>query len=117
MPNAQNPDEPIIMNCNRPFLFFISPDMTDLPKDNFLFASIVNKIEGFQTSVTISMRILIYGEEKVGKTFLIKSTVESFKDNDNFISQKMTINNQNYHFNIFEINKNFKAYYPKKNDI
>ena len=117
MPNAQNPDEPIIMNCNRPFLFFISPDMTDLPKDNFLFASIVNKIEGFQTSVTISMRVLIYGEEKVGKTFLIKSTVESFKDNDNFISQKMTINNQNYHFNIFEINKNFKAYYPKKNDI
>ncbi len=51
-------EPPIIMNCNKPFLFFISPDIKNIPTDYFLFASVVNEFKNCQPLIITQKKFL-----------------------------------------------------------
>ena len=95
-------EPPIIMNCNKPFLFFISPDIKNIPKDYFLFASVVNEFKDCQPLIITQKKVSILGDKKVGKTFLINTLCENYKDNDIFIIKDMIIEDKKYRFEIWE---------------
>jgi len=95
-------DPPIIMDCNRPFLFLISPDIQNIPKDYFFVASIVNEFKNCQPKIIKREKVMIYGDEKAGKTFLIQTLCENYKDNDIFITKDLEIDGIKYKFDIQE---------------
>ena len=81
-PAPQKVDITIIMDCNRPFLFLISPAIKNIPKDYFLIASVVNKFKNCQPMIVRREKVIIFGDKNVCKTFLIQALCESYKDID-----------------------------------
>lgn len=60
----------LIMDCDRPFLFLISPDIENIPKDYFLIASVVNEFKNCQPRLIYEEVITIYmGIKKLVKLF------------------------------------------------
>ena len=112
-PAPQKVEPPIIMDCNRPFLFLISPDIQNIPKDYFLVASVVNEFKNCQPVIINRERVIIYGDKKVGKTFLIQTLCENFLDNDIFTFKDLEIDGKKYKFDIIEY-KN-QTYYRDSN--
>ena len=101
-PAPQKVDITIIMDCNRPFLFLISPDIKNIPKDYFLIASVVNKFKNCQPMIVRREKVIIFGDKNVGKTFLIQALCESYKDSDFFTSKNLEIDGKKYKFDIHE---------------
>ncbi len=90
--NKENISNYEIMECNRPFLFIITPNKENMPKDFFLFTLIINEVSTLQSSQSqyeaklniISkkpkreiLKVVLLGDKEVGKTNLYEMTINN----------------------------------------
>ena len=118
--NKENISNYEIMECNRPFLFIITPNKENIPKDFFLFTSIINEIstlqynqKEYENNLNIikkkhkldKIKVVLLGDKEVGKTKLLERTINNeFNDkyNPTFEANDSLIDLDKYKFDIWD---------------